>query len=230
MVSVDKAVIAKLIKGGEKFEILVDPDKALEFKHGKSVPLKDLVATPDVYNDQAKGDKVSPQDLNKVFGSSKMEIIAEKIIKDGDVQLTTEQRHKMMEDLIKKVSYMISREGVNPQTKVPHPQDRILRAMEEAKVRLILGKQAEEQIEDVVKAIQRIVPITFEKVKITIKIPTQYAGSASGIVHRFGKPAKESWGGDGSYSCQMELSGGIKTELIDKLNSMTHGQVEINDL
>jgi ribosome maturation protein SDO1 len=229
-VSVDKSVIARLMKDGQKFEILVDPDRALEFRHGKEVPLDDLVATPDVYHDQGKGEKVDSATLNKIFSTNDIAKIAEKIIKDGDVQLTTEQRHKMMEDLTKRVSYMIAREGVNPQTNVPHPQDRILRAMEEAKVRLVLGKRAEEQVEDVLKAIQRIVPISMEKIKVSVNIPAQYSGQASGMIHRFGKPVKESWGGDGSYSCQMELSGGTKADLIDKISSMTHGQAEIKDI
>ena len=37
MVDVDKAVIARLKKGGKQFEIKVDCDKALEFKEGKNV-------------------------------------------------------------------------------------------------------------------------------------------------------------------------------------------------
>jgi ribosome maturation protein SDO1 len=228
--SIDKSVIARLTKNGEKFEILVDPDKALEFKHGKKIALDDLVATPDVYHDQGKGEKVSPDVLGKVFGGTDIAKIAEIIIKDGEVQLTTEQRHKMMEDLRKKVSYIIAREGVNPQTKIPHPQDRILRAMDEAKIKLTLGRRAEEQVDEVIKNIQRIVPVSFEKVTIDIKIPAQYAAQVSGVIHRFGKPIKETWLNDGSYSCQMELSGGIKAELIDKLSSSTHGQAIIKDL
>lgn len=229
-VSVDRAVIARLVKGGEKFEILVDPDKALEFKHGKNIPLEDLLATRDVYHDQGKGERVSPKTLNKVFGTNDISKISEIIIKEGEVQLTTEQRHKMMNDLKKKISYIISREGINPQTKIPHPQERILRAMEEAKVRLVLGKSVGDQVEDVLRAIQKILPISMEKIKVDIRIPSGYATHVVGLIHRFGKPLKEEWRQDGSYYCQMELSGGMKAELIDKLGAATHGQAEIKDL
>jgi len=208
----------------------VDPDKALEFRHGKDVPLEELVATRDVYHDQGKGEKVSPVDLNKAFGSNDLMKIAEKIIKDGDVQLTTEQRKKMMEDLKKKVSYTIAREGVNPQTKIPHPQDRIVRAMDEARVKLVLGRSVGDQIEETLKAIQRILPISMEKVKISVKLPAQYAGVGVGVVHRFGKPLRENWNNDGSYSCTMEMTGGVKAELMDKLASMAHGQAEVKDV
>ena len=37
MVSVDRAVIAKISKAHEHFEVLVDPDRALQLKKGAEV-------------------------------------------------------------------------------------------------------------------------------------------------------------------------------------------------
>ena len=48
MVSVEKAVIARLHKKGVNFEILVDPDKSLEMKRGGEVPIEDVLAAPRV--------------------------------------------------------------------------------------------------------------------------------------------------------------------------------------
>ena len=42
-ISVEDAVIAKITKGGERFEILVDPRKALEVRAGKDISLDELV-------------------------------------------------------------------------------------------------------------------------------------------------------------------------------------------
>ena len=44
MVNVDKAHIAKISMQGKHFEILIDSDKAMEFKAGKSVSLGDVLA------------------------------------------------------------------------------------------------------------------------------------------------------------------------------------------
>ena len=54
----NKAVVAKIRKGGENFELLVDCDKAIEFKNGKG-NIQDVVAAEYIYKDSKKGDKAS---------------------------------------------------------------------------------------------------------------------------------------------------------------------------
>ncbi len=98
MISLEKAVIAKLSKGGKKFEVLVDPDKALEIKSGKEFPLDDIAASTEIFEDSKKGLRASDEDINAVFGTVDPQIIINKIIKEGEVQLTTEQRIRMLEE------------------------------------------------------------------------------------------------------------------------------------
>ena len=230
MVSVDKAVIARLMKAGNKFEILVEPELAVSVKGGKEIPADDLLAVPEVFEDVGKGTRVPAADVNKFFGTSDIQKIAEKIIRDGDVQLTTEQRNKMLEEKTKAVTAIIARNGINPQTGAPHPQDRILRAMEQARSRVVLEKSAEEQVDEILKAIQPIIPIRFEKISVAIKIPAEHAGRAAGIIRNFGTPSREEWAGDGSYMAVVEIPAGMQTELFDKLNSLTRGEAVVKNL
>ncbi len=230
MISVDKAVIARLVKAGKKFEILVEPELAVNVKGGKSVSAEDLLAVEEVFEDVGKGTRVPAADVNKFFGTSDILKIAEKIIREGDVQLTTEQRNKMLEEKTKAVTAIIARNGINPQTGTPHPQDRILRAMEQAKARVVIEKSAEEQVDAILKLIQPIIPIRFEKAQIAIKIPAEHAGRAAGIIRNFGTPSREEWAGDGSYMAVVEIPAGMQTELFDKLNSLTHGEAVVKNL
>jgi len=230
MVSVEKAVIAKIMKAGQKFEILVDPVLALEVRQGKEVPIDNLLAVPEVFEDVKKGTRPIGTIVNKVFGTNDISVVAKRIIKEGEVQLTTEQRHKMMEDKTKAIASIIARNGVNPQTGVPHPQDRILRSMEEAKVRIDMDKRADEQVDAVLEAIRAIIPIKFEKIRIAIKVPPQYAGRAVGMIRNFGTPSKEEYGADGSYLCVIEVAAGIQAEIYDKFNSLTHGEVQVKKM
>jgi len=230
MVSVEKAVIAKILKGGQKFEILVDPVLALEVRQGKDVPVDLLLAVPEVFEDVHKGTRPGGVIVNKTFGTNDISVVAKKIIKEGEVQLTTEQRHKMTEEKTKAIASIIARNGVNPQTGVPHPQDRILRTMEEAKVRIDFDKKAEEQVDSVMEAIRAIIPIRFEKARIAIRVPPQYAGRAVGMIRNFGTPSKEEYGSDGSYLCVLEIPAGIQADIYDKLNSLTHGEVQVKKL
>jgi len=230
MVSIDKAVIAKLVKAGQKFEILVDPVLALEVRQGKDVSVDSLLAVPEVFEDIKKGSRPAGTVVNKTFGTNDMAVVAKKIIREGEVQLTTDQRHKMMEEKTKAIAGIIARNGVNPQTGVPHPQDRILRTMEEAKVRIDIDKRADEQVDAVMEAIRPIIPIRFEKVRVAIKVPAQYAGRAVGVIRNFGTPSKEEYGADGSYLCVLEVPAGIQADIYDKLNSLTHGEVQVKKM
>jgi ribosome maturation protein SDO1 len=226
-ISVEKAVIARLSRMGEKFEILVDPEKALEFKMGRNIPLEEVVVTREIYEDSKKGLRAATEKVNKIFGTNNYEEIVLKILKDGEVQLTTEQRKHIIEERTKAIANIISKQGINPQTNTPHPPDRVLRAMEQAKVRIDIDKKPEEQVDHVLKAIQPIIPIRFEKLELAIKIGPEFAGKASNVIRNFGTMLKEEWKNDGTYLALIEIPAGIQQDIYDRLNSLTHGQAEV---
>ena len=226
-VSLEKAVIAKISKVGKKFEILVDPELALEFKGGKEILFDDLVVSKEIYEDSKKGERASETDLNKAFGTNDFQKISKIIILKGDVQLTTEQRHEMMEKKTIQIAAIISKKGINPQTGQPNPLERVLRAMEEAKVKIELHLKAESQIENVMKSIQKIMPISIEKMKVSVSVAAKFSGKISSAVRTFGNVSHEQWNTDGSYSCMVEIDAGSHKEFVDKLNSITHGDNEI---
>jgi ribosome maturation protein SDO1 len=227
MISLEKAVIAKLAKGNEKFEILVDPVKAMDLRTGKEIPLEELIASEEIFEDVGKGTRAPSEKINKAFGTNDLSTIAKKIVKDGEVQITTEQRKQMLEDKTKAIANLISKRGINPQNGMPHPADRILRVMEQAKVRVDINKRVEEQVETILEAIQKVIPIKFEKVQIAIKIPPEYSGRAGSVVRSLGTLLKEEWANDGSYVGLLEIPAGMQPEVYDRLNNLTHGQVEV---
>jgi ribosome maturation protein SDO1 len=227
MISVEKAVIAKLNKTGLRFEILVDPVKAMDIKTGKEVPLEELLASEDIFEDSSKGLRASGANINKIFGTNDIAKIANIIVKDGDVQITTDQRRAMLEEKTKAIASIISKRGVNPQTGMPHPTDRVLRAMEQSKVRIDLERRTEDQIDGVVEKLQPIIPIKFEKMQIAIKVPPSFAGKVSNIIRSLGTMIRDEWAGDGSYISVIEIPSGMQPEVYARLNDLTHGQVEV---
>ena len=227
MVSVDKAVIARVEKNGKHFEILVDPELAYKMKEGKSVSLGDLLAVNDVFKDAKKGMPASRQDLVDAFGTDNIDDIAKTIIKEGDIQLTTKIRREKLEEKKKQIADFISRNSIDPQTKKPHPMERILNAMEQARVHVDIFKSVEEQIDDVVKAIRDILPISFEKIRIEVKIPPQYSGKAYGLIKSFGVEPK--WQNDGSLHAIVEIPAGLKESFYTKINNITHGDCVIEE-
>lgn len=54
MVALEDAVIARLEYYGERFEVLVDPDLASDFKRGESINIDEILAVEEVFKDAKK--------------------------------------------------------------------------------------------------------------------------------------------------------------------------------
>jgi ribosome maturation protein SDO1 len=229
MVDVNKAVIARYKKEGLDFEILVDCDKALEYREGKA-ELDDVLATNDIFKDVKKGDHASENDLKRIFNTEDKRKVAEEIIKHGEIQLTAEYKNKLREEKRKAIIAIIHRNAINPQNNLPHPPDRIERSIEEAKIKIDEFKSPEEQVHDVVSNLASVLPIKFEIWDISVKIPASYAAQSFGILKEFGDIKKDEWQNDGSLVAQLEIPAGMQEDFEDKLNKLTHGEVDIKIL
>jgi len=211
---------------GQRFEILVDPNKALEFKKGTKVDMNDILAYPAIYRDVRNTDMVSEQDLQKVFGTADYKKIAEKIIKEGELQLTTEQRREMTNQKRMQIAAIISKRGINPQTNAPNPPQRILTAMDKAGINVDPFVDAELQIDKVLKLIKPILPIKFQKALIQMKFPPQFAGKVYSDLKKSGEIKNEQWLNDGSLQVNIEILAGVQDEIFQKMSNITHGQFE----
>jgi len=229
MVTVDKAIIAKYEKNGKHFEILVDPEIAYDLKDNKIVSLSRMLAVNIVFSDAKKGDRVSDNDILKAFGTNDIEKAAEMIVKHGEVQLTTDFKRKRIEEKKRQVAALISRFAINPQTRVPHPQDRILSVMEQAHAQIDPFKPAEQQMDDIVKLLKPIIPLSLEEITLFVQIPARYAGRAYGILKEF-NIHQDKWLNDGSLAAKITLPAGLKEVIFKKLGALTEGNATIEEV
>ena len=225
MVSLDDAVIARLKKGEEHFEVLVDPYAAADLIDGKDINIMQNLAIDAVFKDSKKGTHASEESLQKNFGTDDVIEIAKKIILKGDIQLTTEQRHKMQKNKRNRIIDTIVRNAMDPKTKAPHPRQRIELAMEEAGVHIDPFKPVNEQVKTVIDVLRPIMPISMELVRISVKIPSQYIGKAYGVARNYGTLEREDWQSDGSWIGIIRLPAGMQTDFYDKLNEVTKGDI-----
>ena len=152
MVSLDDAVIARIEKGGSRYEILVDPDLVDEWKNDpSSVEMDDLLAIGEVWTDSKNGERPTSDALENVFGSSDLEVCVSKILRDGSIQLTTAQRKKMVEEKRLQIISEIASTATDPKTKMPHPRTRIENALDEARFSVDPFKSVESQVSDAIK-------------------------------------------------------------------------------
>ena len=80
MVSLDDAVIARLKKGEEHFEVLVDPYAAADLIDGKEIDIIQNLAIDAIFKDSKKGTHASDESLQKNFGTSDITEISKIII------------------------------------------------------------------------------------------------------------------------------------------------------
>jgi ribosome maturation protein SDO1 len=223
-----KFTSVRLTVDGERFDLLVRPDPALSYKMGKPLELSQIIGIEEIFSDSAKGLRVSEDKLKKVFHTTDFYTIAETIIKKGELQLTLEQRRKLIEEKKKAIIAILSKNFVDPRTNSPHPPTRFEHALEQVHLSIDPFRPAEEQLQNVVEALRPIMPLKSQNVILQIKVPAQYSSKSIGLLKSFGKLSKEHWLPDGSYMVELEIPAGLHPTLIEKLGSLTKGETEVN--
>ncbi len=218
-------------KYGKKFELVVEPELAIEYKDKNKddvEELAELLRAQQVFSDAKKGVSASEEDLELVFKTNEVMKIAQTMMSEGEIQLTQEYRDQLREEKKRKLINMIHRRTIDPKSKLPHPETRIRNALEEAKVRIDEFKKAEDQFKNVLEALKPVIPIKEDNTILEIGLSMKHASALRGWLMNIGQLKKEDWKNDGTYSCHLEIPSGIKQEVMDDLGSKTKGEVTIN--
>lgn len=223
----EKYVIAKYEAKGHRFEVLVDPDKALQLREGKSVSLDEVLVSDFIYRDARKGLKASPEAMKAVFGTDDPRKVALEIIKKGEIQLTAEQRKKLIEEKKAQVLNLIAKNVVDPKTKLPIPIKRLELAMEQARVSIDPFKPAEQQLEEIIHQLARIIPIKVAKATAIVKLPAEASSRGLKALQGMGTIKQTRWLSDGSLEVEIEIPAGMQQELIDRVNAITRGSGDV---
>ena len=222
----EKYSIARFTKDNEHFEVLVKPEKALDYRMGKTSAITEVLVTETTFSDANKGIKVSEEALSKAFGTIDPLKVAKIILKRGTIQLTTEQRRKMIEDKRKRIIAFISRQCVDPRTNLPHPPLRVEQAMEQIHYSIDAFKPVEEQAKEIIKLLRSVLPLKMEQISVGVRIPPEYAAKAYGTVKGFGTIKREEWRGDGSWHGVLEMPAGLYGPFLEKIGEITKGRAE----
>jgi ribosome maturation protein SDO1 len=221
----DDALILKFKKNNNRFEIFVDKDKAYPYHCGQIKSIRDVLIAEDIFKDAKKGEKWDEKTLIDAFETSDPYKIAEHILKNGEVPLTTDQRKEKIKEKTKQILETIRREAIDPRTNAPHTMVRLENAFEQAKIHVDPFKPVDHQVEEVVKQLKFILPLKIENVDIAIRIPAQYAAQSYGIIKDY-NPKKEEWGSQGDLIALVQIPAGLQNELYSKLNSVTQGNAQ----
>ncbi len=220
-----KINVAKIKKFGHNFEISIDPDAALKYKKGEINDLNEVLLATRIFTDAKKGLAAANDKLMEAFKTTDTAKIADLILKSGEIQATAEHRNEEREQQKRKLINLIHRNAVDPKTGFPHPPNRIETALEEGKIHLDYNQTVEEQFDEIIAKLRPIIPIKIEQKKIKIIIPAQFSGKLYSFVKSNSAILGEEWMNNGNWKVKVEIPAGLQQEFIDKLNSLTHGEV-----
>ena len=212
---------------GEKFEILVKPDPALDYKLGKKKDISSVLISDEIYTDYGKGTKPSTEKLLTAFKTEDKTEIAQIMFEKGDLNLTTDQRRKMVEQKRKQIVEFIAKTYVDPKTHLPHPPLRIELAMKDGRVSIDPQKNVEVQVNDIVDKLRSIIALKSENLQLEITIPAQYASQSYSVLKSVGSLKKEEWQNNGSLKAILEIPAGARPNVIDRLGSITKGSATV---
>ena len=216
MVSLDNAVLARLEKGGKRYEALVDPDLVEEWRDDSSrIDLDEFMAMDEIFHDARAGERPTEDALMKAFQTLDVTTILNVILEKGSIQLTTAQRKARVENIRQQIIHHIHSQAVDPRSKSPHQRTRIELALEESKYSVDPFKRLEQQVSDAIAILKPLIPLSFESLRLAFRIPGKAYGSVSQLLRSYQQ--KEGWLENGDWACVVEIPAGMKGDIIGQV-------------
>ncbi len=219
------SVEARMKVKGKSYEISVDLDEALKVRNGQG-NISSALQTQEIYHDIKKGTRVAKEDLQEAFGTTDVYEIAKQIIQKGEVQKTQEYRDEEKEKKVKQIVQLILKNATDQHGR-PYTEDRIKTAIHEIHFNFD-NRPAERQMPDVISKLKEIIPIKVETKRVKLTIPAQYTGHTYGIIQEYKE--SEEWLSNGNLVVILNLPAGLLMEFYDKLNSITHGSIQSEEI
>ena len=223
----DKVTVVRYTYSGDKFELLVKPDPAFDYKTGKITEISKVLVSDEIYTDSSKGTRATNEKLEQVFKTIDPTKIAEIIMKKGELNLTTDQRKKMISEKRKQLVTFIAKTYVDPRSHLPHPPLRIEQAMDDGRVSIDPFRNIDEQVKDIVEKLRPIIALKSENIVLEISIPAQFVAQSYTVLKSTGTLKKEDWQSNGSLKAILEIPAGARPNVIDRLGSITKGTATV---
>lgn len=216
-----------LEKHGRHFELDVNPDKAIDYKEGKIIDLKEVVMSWHIFADIKKGLLASKEALTAVFDGKSIDEIIGEILKTGDLQLTSEHRQKIRDAKYSKIINDIHRMAIDTRTMSPIPITRIKNGLEETKFKVKDNESFDKLFKNAIKGLKTVIPLRITNLQYEIYFDVKYADELLRIISDMGQILKKEFMQDKMHVI-CEISSGLKEELLEHINNITKGTSKVD--
>ena len=228
MVSLDDSVLARMEKGGKRYEIMVDQELVDDWRNDpESVELGDLLAIEDVFHNARDGERPTSDAIDSTFGSQDLMVITKTILEKGSIQLTTNQRKAIVDTKRQAIIHHVASNAIDPKTKLPHPHQRIELALDESRYAVDPFKSVDSQIKEVLDILRPLIPLSFETCRLAFRVTGKSYGSVSQLLREYKQ--KEEWLSNGDWACVVEIPAAMKADMIG-LVAKRDSELEVREL
>jgi ribosome maturation protein SDO1 len=100
--------------------------------------------------------------------------------------------------------------------------------MDNVRINIDPFKPVEEQAQEVIKALRTTLPLKISQVSMMVQVGKENAGKVKNYLTKTGNVVKSDWLSDGSWKGEVVVPAGMQQMIIDRLNELTRGNIEVN--
>ena len=176
--------LVRYSKGKKRFEVMTKDGSVRKYRDGK-LGWNNVLVADQVFTDSRKGNVAKAKDLREVFGTDDLTTCLQKIVQDGELQVSAQERKEDFAKHRRAVLAHIHKTYTDAKG-LPHPMLRLEAVVDEVKgVRLDPHSQVEKQAEDIVKKLQGTLVFKKNTSEYAVLVKHAYARKAQSVVYKF---------------------------------------------
>ena len=164
--------IVRLKRAGKRFEIACYKNKVVNWRNGVESDIDEVLQIDSVFANVSRGILAKSKDLIDCFGSSDKVEVCKFILEKGQLQVSEKERQVAAEILFRDIAAIVSEKCVNSETKRPFTVNMIEKTMKNTLHYAIkTGKPAKKQALEVIKLLQKHIPIVRAQMRVRVSVP-----------------------------------------------------------
>lgn len=162
--------IVRMKSHGIRFEIACYKNKVLNWREGIEKDINEVLQTDTVFTHVSKAIIAKENDLQKAFGTTDLEEICRKILKNGDLQVSDKEREVHMDGLFRDIVQIIVERCVHPQTSRQHTALTVENALKTIGFSVQPDHKAKPQALKAIESLESRMPESFARAKMRLRM------------------------------------------------------------
>ncbi len=204
------------------FELDVNPSRAIDFRHGKDIDMRDVLKVQRIFSSVSTATFAKNSDMLALFATDDVLDVAKVILQKGKILPVAEEENRLREEKRKRIIDVLRRCAVHAKTGEPLLDVELEKIMADAKVQIDLHESDSWTIRKIIEAVKTPLKVGMQTVQVTLA--PQFIGKAKYYLTNHAKILKEETLADSSWRVTAEVLVGVKEEIFNYLNALTHGK------